>query len=147
MRPTSTPHAHLTPRPVRALPNALAGTDGGFTEVCVHERLPKIVASVIDTNELDATAVSGLRALAQESRDGSTSIIHPLPAGDQWNRYVWAFEGATWMQAPWWFVEHYFYRKMLNIVRYWYVGRIRCLGANSNVLCAVLCCAMLCCAV
>ena len=49
--------------------------------------------------------------------------LHPIDdpgAGDtsDWNRYVASLDGADWLEAPWFFVETYFYRRIVAAMGY-----------------------------
>jgi hypothetical protein len=35
-----------------------------------------------------------------------------------WNRELAAYQGRTWLEVPWYFAEAYFYRRLLEAVRY-----------------------------
>lgn len=130
---TANPHA---PSP---LPGILCGADGGFAQKCVQERLSHIVDAVVKHNAYDEAQVAALAELGEETRRGGAATILPLPAGDEWGHYVLPFVGSTWMKAPWWFVEHLFYRRMLNGVRYWYgTAWVLCQVATRDDICDAL---------
>jgi uncharacterized protein with ATP-grasp and redox domains len=92
----------------------------------VTKRMPKIMDSVLETLP-DAMAqstvlVEGIRALQAEMRDGGD--LRPLEGlsarvgAQEWNqvlaRYITA--GKTWHTAPWWVVENYMYKRLLELL-------------------------------
>eukprot|EP00299_Pterocystis_sp_00344_P020118 c9901_g1_i1.p1 GENE.c9901_g1_i1~~c9901_g1_i1.p1 ORF type:complete len:416 (+),score=108.53 c9901_g1_i1:1-1248(+) len=100
------------------LPAPLRGTDGPttFTHKSITVRMPKIVLSVIDNNpHLDSSTIQKLTELAAEMENG-----HPLSflsSQNQWNQCLVEAvnKGETWWTAPWWLVEHYMYKRILEI--------------------------------
>lgn len=44
--------------------------------------------------------------------------MQALPSTDPWQAFVQPHTSETWLSAPWWFVEHYFYRRILQAVSY-----------------------------
>ncbi len=83
-------------------------------------RLPEIARRLLADNEFDALATTEVESLIDEIANGS---IRELTGSglDQssWDSYVAPHAGLTWLDAPWFFVELYFYRRILDAVRYW----------------------------
>jgi uncharacterized protein with ATP-grasp and redox domains len=40
------------------------------------------------------------------------------PDQAEWNSYTSLYENLNWLQVPWFFAEHYFYRRIMEAVRY-----------------------------
>eukprot|EP00298_Acanthocystis_sp_HF-20_P009036 c18063_g1_i1.p1 GENE.c18063_g1_i1~~c18063_g1_i1.p1 ORF type:complete len:410 (+),score=127.66 c18063_g1_i1:23-1252(+) len=97
-------------------PSFLRAADGPqtFTYQTITERLPKIVQTTIQNNEFSLQQTKFLNELAQEMKEGSK--ISPLRS-KSWNKYLEQYitEEATWHTAPWWVVENYFYKRLLEI--------------------------------
>lgn len=106
------------PEPLRAL------EIGTFTWHSVVERLPKIGRRVIEENPLPPGIVAGLEDLIAGipgspirtlSSDSSSDVL-------DWARYVAPYLGQNWLQAPWFFAENYFYRRILEATGYFEKG-------------------------
>lgn len=114
-----------------ALPRALCGTDGaaagegsggvGFTADSILRRLPAILDETVRHLPADvrAGAAAGVAALKEEIAGG---VLHrdrlprQPPAHCGWDTdYLAGVEGASWLQAPWFLVENYFYRRLLAV--------------------------------
>lgn len=104
-----------------APPSPLRGADeDSFAHHSVVERLPTILRRVLDENDLPPSVVAALNQLVGEI---PATPLHPIVdpgAGDtsDWNRYVESLDGADWLAAPWFFVETYFYRRIVAAVGY-----------------------------
>ncbi|MCA9971443.1 MAG: protein-glutamate O-methyltransferase family protein [Anaerolineales bacterium] len=106
--------------PAHPLPPPLRGAERGtFTEYSIVTRLPEIARRTLAENDFAADAAARIEALIAEIPDGR---IRPLTAGTAWNRYVTPYEGETWLTAPWFFVETYFYRRILAACGYFGPG-------------------------
>ena len=86
---------------VPVVPEPLRATDGGFTEDSVRRRLPCIVESILEhNNTYSSELVHALRQLAADIAAGKELRDRP---------------GETWLSAPWFFVENYFYDRVLEL--------------------------------
>ena len=45
-------------------------------------------------------------------------MINGAPDLDAWKNYVNPYLGQNWYQPPWFFTEHYFYRRILEATGY-----------------------------
>ena len=104
-----------------APPPPLRGADeGSFAHHSVVERLPVILRRVLDENNVPPSVVTALNQLVGEI---PATPLHPIDdpgAGDtsDWNRYVANLDGDDWLDAPWFFVETYFYRRIVAATGY-----------------------------
>lgn len=98
---------------------------GSFAESTIVRRKPQIIADVIAHNRYPPETVAALGAFAQEI---ATLPVVPLRE-DRADVRFWLerwqpWEGKTWRQLPWFFAETYFYRRLLEIVRYFQPGAL-----------------------
>jgi len=107
------------------LPPPLRGTEPGtFTHQTIAERWPRIAGRVIAENDFP----DAINAQVQDLRDdlpGGT--IRPLdetgaPDAALWADWVELYRGQGWLEAPWFFGETYFYRRLLAATGYFREG-------------------------
>ena len=106
------------PPSLSPLPRPLAASDGvhTFTFDSVQRRLPLIIESVLDKNDYAETLQADLRALAAEIAAGAP--LKPLVAPSaEWESALAPHleAGDTWLSAPWFLVENYLYKRMLEL--------------------------------
>jgi uncharacterized protein with ATP-grasp and redox domains len=91
-----------------------------FAEDSVVRRLPEIARRTITENQLDARRVGLVEALADEIATATLTIVDEPEAADgaDWAAYVGPYLNTTWLDAPWFFVETYFYRRLLAATGY-----------------------------
>jgi uncharacterized protein with ATP-grasp and redox domains len=102
--------------PTANIPEPLrANETGTFTEDSVVRRLPEIARRTIGENHLDARHAELVEALALEIGNGTITVIDEPAAADAdaWASYVEPYLGMSWLDAPWFFVETYFYRRLM----------------------------------
>ena len=110
--------------PDPSLPPFLMTSDtGSFARATILERKPQIIRQVLADNAYPP----GIVAALEDFRDEIASrTIQPLAesAADVpgWNRELAHHAGKTWLEIPWYFAETYFYRRLLNAVRYFQPG-------------------------
>lgn len=108
-------------KPLLPLPDHLRGNEAGtFTEDSVVRRLPEIALKTIEDNDLDAHRRERVEQLAADIGSGVVTRIDEPEAPDAraWQGYVEPYEGMSWVDAPWFFVETYFYRRVLAATGY-----------------------------
>ncbi len=104
-----------------APPPPLRGADeDSFAHRSVVERLPDIVRRMLEENDFPPGVVAALKQLVGEI---PATPLHPIDdpgAADlsDWNGYVDDLGGADWLEAPWFFVETYFYRRIVAATGY-----------------------------
>ena len=100
---------------------------GSFAEYTIVKRKPQILADVIEHNDYSPEIVEGIRAFADEIAscavaflDDNGSLENPECAADvaQWRESWLPWCGRTWRQVSWYFAETFFYRRLLQVVRY-----------------------------
>lgn len=111
----------------RKLPPPLMTSEAGsFAEKTIRERKPQIIAQVRADHVYPTDLEEALDAFRDEI---ANAPVAPLPesVGDRGQAAVWReawapFEGRTWYELPWYFAEAYFYRRLLQAVRYFESG-------------------------
>ena len=107
--------------PTLPLPEPLRGNETGtFAEDSVVRRLPEIARRTIAQNTLSVEYVDRVEALASEIATGTLTFVDEPEAPDAaaWAAHVERYVGVRWVDAPWFFVETYFYRRLLAATGY-----------------------------
>ena len=107
--------------PTLPLPAALfANERGTFTEDSVVRRLPEIARRTIAENQLDDGQTELVEGLASEIPHASLVPIDEPEAPDaaDWMTYIEPYLETNWLDTPWFFVETYFYRRLLAATGY-----------------------------
>jgi len=79
---------------------------------------------VIDENDFPAPITARIQALQDDLPHGSIRPLHDEEAPDAalWAEYVAPHDGTSWLEAPWFFGETYFYRRILEATGYFRAG-------------------------
>ncbi|HSM57676.1 MAG TPA: damage-control phosphatase ARMT1 family protein [Candidatus Sulfomarinibacteraceae bacterium] len=112
-------------RPKLPVPLPLRGDQyGSFAHQTVVERLPRILERVLEENAFPDAVTAGLRKLLDEIPDGAIRMLRDESAPDaaEWIGYVAPHLEKDWLQAPWFFAETYFYRRILEATGYFQAG-------------------------
>lgn len=99
------------------VPPALRGCEPGtFAERTLSERLPDIARRVITQNSWPPEARKNLQALVDDMPHGRIRRLHDpeAPDGELWKGWVQPHLGRTWLEAPWFPAEVYFFRRILE---------------------------------
>lgn len=112
------------PYPSLPLPPPLRGSDGSFTHYTVSQRLPRIARQVIAENNWPAEVNDRLLALANALPvDRLPPLVDPdAPDEANWNDWLAPYLGQTWLEAPWFVIETYFFRRILALTGYFQPG-------------------------
>ncbi len=99
--------------------------EGSWAHSTVAVRLPEILDRVVAENEYPTRIRENLLTLKGEIPEGP---IHHLrddsgPDLESWRKYISPWVGKDWLNVPWFFVEHYFYRRILSAVDYFQTGQ------------------------
>jgi len=96
---------------------------GSFARCTIVERKPQIIQQVIEDNDYPPGIVQALETFKREI---ASQPMQPLneqaPGVAFWGRELVAYQGKTWLEVPWYFAETYFYRRLLEAVRYFQPG-------------------------
>ena len=106
------------------LPPPLMTSDPvSFASYTIRERKPGILRQVIEDSDYPQEIVQELEALQMELETGP---MHPLsenaPDVTAWNRALAGRQGESWHNIDWLFAETFFYRRLLEAVRYFQPG-------------------------
>ena len=107
------------------LPEPLRGIElGTFTHKSIVERLPKIGRRMLAVNTFPADVVASLQKLMDGIPEAPIEPLNDDGAADaaDWGRYIAPYLGQDWLHPPWFFVEVYFYRRILAISGYFRNG-------------------------
>ena len=110
--------------PKLPVPAPLRGNDTAYTRDSIVRRLAEILQRTLQENTLPATAVSQLTELLHEIPDGAIRPLpdHVAPDLDAWQANILPYAGQNWLEAPWFFVETYFYRRIMAVVDHFRSG-------------------------
>ena len=96
---------------------------GSFARSTIVERKPQIIRQVIDENGYPSEIIDALDAFRDEiARRPMLPLRETAPDVDWWNHELRRYEGKGWLDAPWYWAEVFFYRKLLEAVRYFQPG-------------------------
>jgi hypothetical protein len=123
----SPPHIPPTRIDLAALPPLLStGDPGSFAQFTLKVRDPEILDGLIDAPYFSPDLKHAFRKFRAEILDG---VIQPLredaPDADFWRALSKPHVGRSWLDVPWFWAETYFYRRILEIVRYFQFGAWR----------------------
>ena len=112
-----------TRRNVELPPPLMTSEPGSFARRTIVERKPQIIRQVMEDNNYPPGIVQALETFREEI---ASQPIRPLseqaPDVAFWNRELATYRGKTWLEVPWYFAETYFYRRLLEAVRYFQPG-------------------------
>lgn len=114
-------------KPTLPLPEPIRGREPG-TWACetITGRLPEIAARVPRENELPDAAVEAIEQLIAEMPTAPIRLVDEPGAPDaaDWQRAIHPYLGWNWLDPPWFFVENYFYRRVLEAIGYFRHGQM-----------------------
>ncbi len=114
----ATPHG---PEPLP--PPLMTSEPGSFAEATIRRRKPQIIAEVLQDNDYPPEIHESLRLLAEEILHGPVRpLAERAPDLDYWQKQWCPYAGSTWLDVPWYFAESFFYRRLLEAVRYFQPG-------------------------
>jgi hypothetical protein len=115
---------------IQPFPEPLRGIEQGtFTHYTITVRFKNIIQQVLKDNQFPPEIVSNLQALQEEIPDAPLRALldEDAPDWSDWMRYLTPYLNIAtadnpWLQAPWFFVETYFYRRILEATGYFQAG-------------------------
>lgn len=114
----------VEPSGVQPVPPPLMTSEpGSFAEATIIRRKPQIIEDVLRDNDYPPEIVDALRALSEEVLTGEIQpLAEPAPDRAEWDAQWCRYAGLTWRNVPWYFAEAFFYRRLLEAVRYFQPG-------------------------
>ncbi len=112
-------------RPNLPVPPPLRGAEyGSFAYQTVVERMPRIGRRALEENDFAPKVRERLEELLDEIPYAGIRMLRDTTAPDasQWVEYISPYLGQNWLQAPWFFAEHYFYRRIMEAIEYFAKG-------------------------
>ncbi len=104
-------------------PPLMTSDPGSFARHTIVERKPQIIQQVIEDNDYPPGIVQALEAFKEEIASRPMQPLHEqAPDVAFWNRELAAYRDKTWLQVAWYLAETYFYRRLLEAVRYFQPG-------------------------
>jgi uncharacterized protein with ATP-grasp and redox domains len=114
--------------PKKPLPEPLSGSaKNSFAYFTITERFPKIVHELLVDNDFPPPVRQNLEDLVQEILSASLLPLNDPAAPDvqDWQNNIAPYLGKNWLQVPWFFVEMYFYRRILEAIGYYQAGLLK----------------------
>lgn len=100
-------------------PPLMTSEPGSFARKTILERKPQIIAQVSDVNGYPQDILDALVAFREEIAARPIQPLHEdTPDSAFWNAALAPYAGRTWLEVPWYFAETFFYRRLLEAVRY-----------------------------
>lgn len=97
---------------------------GSFARKTIVERKPQIIRQVVEDNGYPAEIVAGLAAFKREiASEPMRPLSEAAPDVALWNQALTAHGDMSWLEVPWYLAETFFYRRLLETVRYFQPGR------------------------
>ncbi len=123
---SASPYAGEPDAPPSPLPEPLRGLEEGtFTHYTVTQRFKAIARRVLEDTPGPAATRNRIERLMAEIPHHKLQPIHDPSAPDHlaWQRYLQPYLGMNWLEAPWFVVEAYFFRRLLEATAYYRRGR------------------------
>jgi uncharacterized protein with ATP-grasp and redox domains len=87
------------------------------------ERIPRIIDDVIASNDYPREIITALQALRTEIISGTIrALAEDVDDRAFWDEHSRQYLGKTWLEVPWFWAEAFFYRRVLEAVRYFQPG-------------------------
>jgi uncharacterized protein with ATP-grasp and redox domains len=98
---------------------------GSWAEETITVRLPEILQRTIEENDFSHAVVNQLKSLIGEIPDGKIRQLQDKDAPDAglWQGYIKPWVGKDWLNVPWLFAEHYFYRRVMEATDFFNTGQ------------------------
>lgn len=110
----------------KTIPPPIYSTEPGtWAYSTVTQRLPEIAGRVIEENQFPDQINQNISRLQEEINQREIRFLLDQDSPDQeaWEEYIQPYQGQSWLEVPWFFAEHYFYRRIMEAVKYFQVGQ------------------------
>jgi len=108
---------------LESLPETMTALEpGSWANITVTRRWPQIARRIFDENELSCQSQQRLENLILEIPDSTSRRINAPDSPDYevWNNAVVSHLDKNWLAPPWFFTEHYFYRRVIESIGYFH---------------------------
>jgi uncharacterized protein with ATP-grasp and redox domains len=108
--------------PVEPIPEPLRGLEpDSFAYYTITVRFTRIINQVLQENDLPSAQQKSLNQLLAEIPHGT---LRPLldqnaPDANSWSEQLHPYRGQNWLQTPWFLCETYFFRRIIEAIRYY----------------------------
>jgi hypothetical protein len=107
-------------------PLLLTSDPGSFAHNTLKVRVPRILRDTMEANDFPPDVVLSLEGLYTELTSGHIQpLTEDAPDVADWNRLSAPHFGRSWLDAPWYWAEAYFYRRLLEATRYFQPGPLQ----------------------
>lgn len=116
-----------TYKPLSPLPKPLKGSETGtFAHYSIVKRLPEIGQRILKENNFPQKIHMNLQIFFDDIPWGKIRNIQDKSAPDtlDWLKYTQPYREKNWLDVPWFFVETYFYRRILEVTGYFQPGAL-----------------------
>ena len=105
-------------------PPIISTQPGSWANTTVLNRWPETVRKVLTENDFSKEIQDNLTTLINDIPDHPIRHLKDLEAPDkeEWISYITPFEDMNWLEIPWLFGEHYFFRRIIEAVDYFKLG-------------------------
>jgi uncharacterized protein with ATP-grasp and redox domains len=110
--------------PDRYPPPIYSTEPGTWAHSTVSRRFPAIARRVLEENQYSPAISDDISRLIDEIGSGVIRNLqdHQAPDSSHWEGYIHPYSGQNWLEVPWFFAEHYFYRRIVEAVGYFTSG-------------------------
>ena len=101
-------------------PPIISTEPGTWAHSTIVTRLPAIAARVIEENEFSREINQALTTLQEDIPEDPVRYLKDKgsPDHEDWQGYIKPYLDRDWLTIPWFFAEHYFYRRIMEAVDY-----------------------------
>lgn len=104
-------------------PPLMTSEVGSFAQSTIKERKPQIIRQVKSLNSYPLEIENSLGSLLEEiCAHQIIPLRENVPDVVVWNSELEKYQDKTWLEIPWFFAETFFYRRLLEAVRYFQPG-------------------------
>jgi uncharacterized protein with ATP-grasp and redox domains len=110
--------------PDRYPPPIYSTAPGTWAHSTVSRRFPAIARRVLEENHYSPAIRDDFSRLIDEIGSGVIRYLRDgqAPDSSRWEGYIHPYSGQNWLEVPWFFAEHYFYRRIVEAVDYFASG-------------------------